>query len=604
MSTAPRVPSLAADPFTLPVGPHSFLARAAHVAARPVLSSLLGLDALQRLYRSIDDLPLSTFEARALRRLNVHIRVHASGARAIPTDGPLIVAANHPTGALDGLVLIEAVRQVRSDVRLLANHLLARIPELADSCFFVDPFGGVDAASHSLAGMRAAHLWLRRGGAVIVFPAGEVAWRFDTRATGRAQPEMPIDSPWHASVGRLARATRARVLPVHLDGRNSRMFYLAGRVHPRLRTALLGRELLRQRDTMVHVHVGPSIDSETIGAAPTASAATALIRGRVDAQSPAHRFTACAVAPPVDPALLHREIAALPAEATLLTSGAYDVLCAGAAAIPMVLHEIGRLRELTFRAVGEGTGRTRDLDRFDDHYQHLFVWNRQAREIVGAYRLGATDRILPVHGVEGLYTSTLFRYDPRILQRLTPGLELGRSFVRAEYQRSYTGLLLLWKGIGQLVARAPRYRVLFGPVSISSRYRDTSQRLLRAFLRQHHSERNATALIEGLNPPAGHLAPPDREAVAPATIDDLDTAIKTLEGGTGVPVLLRQYLRLNATLLGFNVDPAFGDALDALMMVDLTRVESTILQRYLGRTDAARFLAHHRNAVEQSSAAA
>jgi len=231
------------------------------------------------------------------------------------------------------------------------------------------------------------------------------------------------------------------------------------------------------------------------------------------------------------------------------------------------------------------------------------VWQRERREIVGAYRIGPTDRILAAHGVDGLYTATLFRYDARVLERLTPSLELGRSFVRREYQRSYTGLLLLWKGLGRFVARAPRYRTLFGPVSISSRYRDTSQQLLRTFLAQRHGAWRATEPVEGMNPPSA-LAPPARDAAAPTTVEDLDAAIRRLEGGTGMPVLLRQYLRLNARLLGFTVDPAFGDALDALMMVDLTEVDRDLLDRYLGSHEAASFLAYHRGSEGRSTAAA
>jgi hypothetical protein len=196
----------------------------------------------------------------------------------------------------------------------------------------------------------------------------------------------------------------------------------------------------------------------------------------------------------------------------------------------------------------------------------------------------------------------LFRYDDRVLQRLNPALELGRSFVRAEYQRSYAALALLWKGIGQIVLRSPRYRTLFGPVSISNRYRDTSQQLLRAFLAQQRGS-NIAELIQGIHPPTS-IAPPERGAICPVDIDGLDAAIRRLEGGAGMPVLLRQYLLLNASLLGFNVDPAFGDALDALMMVDLTRVPVRTLRRYLGRLDAATFLAHHQRQMDRPVVAA
>jgi putative hemolysin len=256
-----------------------------------------------------------------------------------------------------------------------------------------------------------------------------------------------------------------------------------------------------------------------------------------------------------------------------------------------VLREIGRLREITFRAAGEGTGRALDLDDFDRHYDHLFVWNRARAEIVGAYRVGATDRIVATHGTAGLYTTTLFRYDERMLERLGPALELGRSFVRAEYQKSYSALLLLWKGIGRLVARSPRYRVLFGPVSISSRYQEASQQFLRRFLEQEHGNQALASLVHAVNPPRP-IAPPSRDSAVAADVDELDALIARIEGRQGIPVLLRQYLRLDATLLGFNIDPAFGDALDALMMVDLTKLPVETLQRYIGR-DAAAFLQTH-----------
>jgi putative hemolysin len=274
----------------------------------------------------------------------------------------------------------------------------------------------------------------------------------------------------------------------------------------------------------------------------------------------------------------------------LASSGDMDVYCSEASSIPSVLREIGRLRELAFREVGEGTLQALDLDEFDQVYLHLFAWNRKTREVVGAYRVGRTDTILATRGLAGLYTSTLFRYDERLMRRLSPALELGRSFVRREYQRNPNALLLLWKGIGQLVACSPQYRTLFGPVSISSRYRDISQQMLIEFLEQNHRDGDLAQLVEALNPPS--LPPlPGR---ATGTVGELDALISASEpDGKGIPVLLRQYLRLNARVIGFNVDPAFGDALDALVTVDLTEVDPAILNRYLGKQGAAAFVAYH-----------
>jgi putative hemolysin len=239
-----------------------------------------------------------------------------------------------------------------------------------------------------------------------------------------------------------------------------------------------------------------------------------------------------------------------------------------------VLREIGRLRADTYRDAGEGTGAAIDVDAFDRDYLHLFVWDRRKKLIAGAYRLGETDKLTVRDGIEALYTRTLFRYDARLLERFGPALELGRSFVRKEHQKSYSALLLLWKGIGRFVALHPKYRVLFGPVSVSPRYSGHSQQLLMAFLAQNHRDADLASLVEALNPPA------DWSRTQTSRTPDL-------------PVLLRQYLKLNARLIAFNIDSNFGGALDALMMVDLCAVDRPILNRYLGREGAECFLATH-----------
>jgi putative hemolysin len=531
--------------------------------------------------------PTRSFEALALDTLGIAFQME-SDAAGIPAAGPLIVAANHPTGIADGLVLIEAIRRTRRDVRIMANHLLACIPEMRDVCFFVDPFGGNAAARRSLAGLRATHTWLRRGGCVVLFPAGEVAWTRRSNSHGSFQ--TPVDSIWSPTLGRLALATGAQVIPAFIAGRNSTFFYAAGRIHRRLRTLLLARELLRHRGTTFSIRFGTALPADRI-AASSGSDVTRLARHEADALAAAPTGKVFPI-PAARPAhLLCREVASLPAGARLLTSGSYDVFCADSALIPNVLDEIGRLREVTFRAAGEGTGRGRDIDRFDFSYQHLFVWDRTRSEIVGAYRIGATDRILPASGVEGLYTSTLFKYDGRLLGQITPALELGRSFVRQEYQRSHSALLLLWKGIGELVARSPRYRILFGAVSISNNYQSTSKALIRSFLSQYHAS-DLTALVHGVNPPLP-IVPLQQDLPVVAHVDNLEQAIRTIETDRGIPVLLRHYLRLNATLLGFNVDRLFGDALDALMMVDLASLPAVVLRKYLARDNAQAFLDYH-----------
>jgi len=527
------------DPFRdlLPVGDIP-------AALRWPIEAALAIRALRRIYRRVQRSQPATpepFEKRVLCALEIRSHAEDADLASIPVRGPVVIAANHPHGALDGLLLLDLVRRVRPDVRVLANRLLQRIPELRDSCFFVDPFDGPEAAARSRAGLRAAHLWLRRGGALVVFPSGEVG---HTWADGSL-----VDGTWKTTFERLAHATGARIVPAFIEGRNSRMFYAAGYLHPWFRTALLGRELVGKRGQTIRVRIG----------------------GRDEIAS---------------------EIARLDERSCLVKSGAFRVFCATADAIPSTLREIGRLREITFRAVGEGTGRNVDLDEFDRSYVHLFAWDGDKQQIVGAYRIGRSDRISKKSGVEGLYTRTLFQYDGRLLGRLgAPALELGRSFVRAEYQKNYNALLLLWRGIGAFVAQNPQYRFLFGPVSISARYRDTSHAMLIEFLRQNHLDRDLADLVQAVTP-ARFIAPKD--GLARASVDEVNRRLARSEhDGKGMPVLLRQYLKLNARLIAVNVDPNFGDAVDALMIVDLTTVSAGVLQRYLGKRGSADFLALH-----------
>ena len=582
------------DPFDLSLPTHTPLRRAASIVARPLLTWALQLNTLRELYAQAAA-DRSAFPTGALHVLRSRVVSSADELAEVPADGPLIVAANHPHGALDGLLLLDLIGRTRNDVRLLANHLLARIPELRDLCFFVDPFERPGAAERSLVGLRAAHLWLRRGGALVIFPAGEVAHL-------RRDDGSIADSPWRSTVGRMAVTTGARVVAAQIEGGNSRLFYAAGRIHPVLRTVLLSRELLKSRGRTVTVRLGPALSVDDLGGhGRTAEAVTLAIRDSVErmcsVEAPhglGDNSARAPVAAPADATTLAKDIRELPETARLVDAGALQVYCAEASRIPHVLGEIGRLRELAYRAVGEGTGTPADIDSFDASYQHLFLWNHLRREVAGAYRVGRTDVIVGSRGVDGLYTRTLFRYDRQLLQRLPPALELGRSFVRPEYQRNHTALLLLWKGICAFIARHPQYRMLFGAVSISARYSDRTRALLMSFLEQNHLDGALAELISSQNP-SESVRPHDAAVgVVPRTVEEADALVSALEGdGRGMPVLLRQYLKLNARLLGFNVDPAFGDALDALMIVDLAKVDPRILRRYFGPSDARAFLDYH-----------
>lgn len=295
------------------------------------------------------------------------------------------------------------------------------------------------------------------------------------------------------------------------------------------------------------------------------------------------------IVPPVGRARLRRDIAGLPANQALVSHGGLEVYVATAAQIPGVLREIGRLREVTFRAVGEGTGQAIDLDEFDRTYRHLFIWHTEDQEVVGAYRLGHVDHLIAEHGIAGLYTSSLFRFDPRLFEQLGTAIELGRSFVQAKYQRLPVGLFLLWKGIGAYIAAHPRYHTLIGPVSISNDYHPTSRALMARFLRDHRRHPVLADLLEARTPfELDQLA-----SETPAEdLSGLESQVDAIEGRKrSLPTLLKEYLRLGGQLLELNVDPLFGDALDAMLVVDLRRTRKRLLERYMGNDEAARFVA-------------
>lgn len=609
-------PAGATAPFKLPSAAFARLPGVIGFAARVACDRLLAFPTLNALYdETCVAAPTEPFCARALAALRVQLDVSDADLERVPTTGPLIVVANHPFGGLDGIVLTALLQRIRPDVRLLANFLLRSIPEMHDTCLFVDPFGGPTATIRNRGAMKAALRWVTDGGVLGVFPAGEVS-HFTL------QNGCVTDPPWSDSVARLVQAARATVVPIFFDGRNSSLFQIAGLFHPRLRTALLPRELLRHRGRAVHIEIGSPIPFERLvrtyveerderrprraGAAQLIEYLrfrTYILKGRTARTRPHARHrsgvvpTLQPVVPAVPPADIAADVAALPEDQCLSVSGALRVYFGSATQLPNVLREIGRLREVTFRLVGEGTGRAIDLDHFDPQYLHLFVWNAAAQQIVGAYRLGQTDVLLERSGAAGLYTSTLFDFHQRLLAQLNPALELGRSFVIPEYQRDYTPLSLLWKGIGRFVVRHPRYRRLFGPVSISDAFHSMTKQILMAFLRTHSFDHELAALVHPKHPPRRRRfrdADERRLATLVADIGDVDELVREIESNQRhVPILLRQYLRLNAKLLGFNIDPDFGDVLDGLILVDLPTVPRPILDRYLGKEGAATFLAHH-----------
>jgi putative hemolysin len=574
--------------------------------ARRVAEPVLRFGALNRSYRSLRGRPVDSklsFFDHGLNVLGARYRVEPEDLERIPKEGPVFLLANHPFGGVDGLILGSLLDRVRPDGKLMANYLLGRIDNMGGRCFYVDPFGGPEAKQANFQGMKESLRWLREGHAMGTFPSGTVSFlKWGSRRV--------TDPPWAENLAPLILKTKAVVVPVYFDGRNSDLFQLAGLIHPRLRTLMLPREMLRDKQADIKVRIGNPISAKRLEhfGSPREimdflRLRTYILKSREIAEKTiftrglrrSHSGKPIVDAQPVEK--LAAEIADLGPEETLAEHEPFVVYAAKASRIPHVLLEIGRLREITFRAVGEGTGEATDLDKYDSDYHHLFIWNKEEKEIVGAYRLGLTGEILPKHGKKGLYTNTLFRFKSDVIRSISPAVELGRSFVVEKYQRKPVSLGLLWKGIGQFIVRRPEYCTLFGPVSISNEYRSLSKNLMVAYLKEHNQDPVLASMVKARNPARSRFfGSLDKGSFKRSVrdIEDVSALISEIEReARGVPVLLRQYLKLNATFLSFNVDPAFNDSLDGLMLVDLRRTAAKTLDRYMGPEGASAFRRYH-----------
>ena len=541
-----------------------------------------------------------------LTRMQVKYQLTETDWARIPTNGPAIVTANHPFGLLDGAILGALLTQVRNDVKILTNFMLAGIPELRQHCIFVDPFGGGDSVARNRPGVRKAMNWLAAGGMLAVFPAGEVSHV-------RLQDFGIVDPPWNSMVARLAGKMQAVVVPVFISGHNSAAFLTLGLVHPRLRTAWLLNEFLQQTGKNVEVRVGNRISPgilrklgshrdvtsylrwRTYVLAQRNRAPRSRIRPRLRAGLPRKVLQPVAAAIPTE--ILVRDVERLGSAQCLLEDREFAVYHASAREGPAVIQEAGRLRELTFREAGEGTGKSIDLDRFDHYYRHFVLWSKLKLEVVGGYRFGLTTEILPRLGIPGLYTSTLFRYHSQFFTVIGPAMELGRSFVRPEYQKQYAPLLALWKGIGRYVGLNPRFAVLFGAVSISERYNRLSRELIFRFFQGKGRNDGLANLVAPRSPFRPRPILPaigDGFCSCIRDLDHLADPIADLEGdGKGIPILIKHYTKLGGRMLGFNVDREFANVLDGLVLVDLRRSDPALLTRYMGRAGITAFRSYH-----------
>ncbi|HQW06146.1 MAG TPA: lysophospholipid acyltransferase family protein [Flavobacteriales bacterium] len=564
------------------------LAKASHM--RPgdpritLLTEVSGLKKLERFYNAIEDLHDLDFVEGVFKNLELELDVDAADLDNIPKTGGLIFVSNHPYGAIDGLALVQVLGRVRPDLKVMANFLLQQLEPLRDRFIGVNPFEQLTSLS-SFQGMRQAMSHVKEGGALAVFPAGEVSsWRTELKAVA--------DPRWKTPMIKLAQHMATPVVPVWFDGANSMVFQMLGMIHPNLRTLALPKEMLRMRGRSVRMRIGKPIPAADIAAftsteqlarflrAKTYSLGSGLVVKRELFNPLRFPRRPKEIAERMAEDRLVMEVEGL-ADLKLNSQAEFDLYLSPSSRIPNVLREIGRLREATFRAVGEGTNKSIDLDEFDLYYDHLFLWDREKKCLVGAYRIGDGKRIMARYGKRGFYTYTLFRMDRPMDRVLRRSFELGRSFISVDYQRQRLPLFMLWRGLLIHITANPDQQYLIGPVSISGTYSRFSRALIMEFVRQHHYDQDMAASVRPRNRFKIKPDKSDSEVLVQASMADLkkmDRLIAEVDPQeTAMPVLLKKYLLLNARIIGFNRDPRFNDALDGLMVLDLQKLpERTI----------------------------
>ncbi len=540
---------------------------------RPLLHSLARFnrfDVLERIAGQHAHLEGLAFVDAVLRDRDCRYLVDDVEREHIPESGPCLIVANHPLGGLDALALLKCVGDIRRDVRIVANELLSDVSGLGPLLLPVRILGGAPTVS-SLQLIGAA---LRAGQAAIVFPAGEVS---------RLGPRGIRDGRWQKGFVSLAERSSAILVLAHLSARNSALFYGLSALYRPLGAALLARELSSALPRRIGIRLSqlPPI-SQLKAAHPRRADLVAHLRNALYASARGLRPYAD-IAPPVAHAPRLRALLMDIAQLQQLgeTGDGKQILCGRLRSDSALMQEIARLREFTFRSVGEGTGLRLDQDAFDAHYQQLVVWDKAELEVAGAYRIADCREVIDKLGLKGLYCATLFEFTPELISRLSQSMELGRSFVQPRYWGSRS-LDYLWMGIGAWLRAHPHVRHLYGPVSISATLPAQARDLLVAYYSRYFGASSALAMAHhpfrysGPEPQFGTL---DAERSLALLRDNLAAL------GARIPTLYRQYTELcepgGARFIAFGVDPDFSNSVDGLIWVDLDRVTLKKRRRYL-----------------------
>ena len=553
-----------------------------------LLLKALRISRLNKIYERHREKQDLEFLDALLSDFRIRFEVPPDDLSRIPSQGAFITVSNHPLGGIDGILLLRLLLEKRPDYKIIANFLLHRIEPMKKYVMPVNPFEDHKDAQSSLIGIKSALNHLKEGMPLGIFPAGEVSMFEDGK--------LIVDRPWEEGAIKIIRKAGVPVIPIYFHAKNSRLFYFLSGLSDTLRTAKLPSELLSQKNRTIRVRIGKPItvreqeEFESIEdfhqylrrktymlANPYEKKASYLGSKSFSFPKSPER-----IIDPVDPEKLEQEIQSLDQKGDLLfSSNNYGIYLAETEDIPNLLMEIGRLREITFREVGEGTNKSMDLDRFDSYYKHLFLWDRERSLIVGAYRMGMGEEIFPRYGISGFYVNELFRIEPELHDMMAHTIEMGRAFIIKEYQQRPMPLFLLWKGIVHVTLRYPGHKFLMGGVSISDKFSNFSKSLMIEFMKSHYYDPFIAQYVYPKKEYKVKLNVADKDFVFDTTQADMNKFDKIIDeiepGNLRLPVLMKKYVKQNARLVAFNVDPKFNNAVDGLMYIRIADLpESTV----------------------------
>ncbi len=536
--------------------------------------NIIGFRKINRLYSPSADLKNKEFTEDMLRRYNTTYDVNENELNSIPKEGPFMLVCNHPFGAIEGIILYDAIAKIRPDFKIMANFILGFIPNLKDVFFSVNPFENNPEFGGSTGGLKASLMQLNEGHGLGVFPAGEVA-----RYHGHSYPE---DIDWSPSIAKIVQKTKVPVIPVYFDGNNSHKFYFWAKIYSMFATVRLVKELLNKRNKKIVMKIGKPILPAEVAQYETPEALAAYLKNRsyalqANIVNETKRFRT-RVSDPIDAPFrassLARELLAIREKSLLFTTADFECYLADYEDIPHVMHEMGRRREEAFRAIGEGTGKSIDTDNYDTYYKHLILWDTKEQSIAGGYRIGLGNEIYEKYGARGFYVDSLFNIDSKFEPYLKETIELGRSFVSVDYQKDILPLMLLLKGLMETIMRNPDMNYFIGPVSISSWYPKFYQSLMVYYVTTKHTNEEMSKLFHPKTPFEHNFNKCEIKVLMEKNMESVDKfdryIMKLSNGDYRMPTLFKKYLKINSKFLCFNVDPDFNDTLDGLLLLKFT----------------------------------